>query len=57
LRVGPPSQRAARGGAPEVQKLSQDPLAQQAASTDTEAARNSLQQADTALQQKKPPEK
>jgi len=38
----------------EVQKLSQDPLAQQAASTDTEAARNSLQQADTALQQKKP---
>lgn len=40
----------------EVQKLSQEPLAQQAASTDIEAARNSLQQADTALQQGKSPD-
>jgi outer membrane protein OmpA-like peptidoglycan-associated protein len=40
----------------EVQKLSQEPLAQQAASTDVEAARNILQQADMALQQRKPPE-
>ena len=40
----------------EVQKLSQEPLAQQAASTDIEAARNILQQADMALQQRKPPE-
>jgi outer membrane protein OmpA-like peptidoglycan-associated protein len=40
----------------EVQKLSQDPLAQQAASTDIEAARTSLQQADTALQQGKSPD-
>jgi outer membrane protein OmpA-like peptidoglycan-associated protein len=40
----------------EVQTLSADPLAQQAASTDIEAARANLQQADTALQQKKPPE-
>jgi outer membrane protein OmpA-like peptidoglycan-associated protein len=40
----------------EVQKLSQEPLAQQAASTDIEAARNNLQQADMALQQRKSPE-
>jgi outer membrane protein OmpA-like peptidoglycan-associated protein len=40
----------------EVQKLSQEPLAQQAASTDVEAARNNLQQADIALQQRKSPE-
>jgi outer membrane protein OmpA-like peptidoglycan-associated protein len=40
----------------EVQKLSQDPLAQQAANSDLEAARGNLQQADTALQQRKPPE-
>ena len=40
----------------EVQKLSQEPLAQQAASTDIEAARTSLQQADTALQQGKSPD-
>jgi outer membrane protein OmpA-like peptidoglycan-associated protein len=40
----------------QVQTLSADPLAQQAASTDIEAARAQLQQADTALQQKKPPE-
>jgi outer membrane protein OmpA-like peptidoglycan-associated protein len=40
----------------EVQKLSQEPLAQQAASTDIEAARNTLQQADMALQQRKSPE-
>ena len=40
----------------EVQKLSQQPLAQQAASTDIEAARSSLQQADTALQQRKSPD-
>ena len=39
-----------------VQKLSQEPLAQQAASTDIEAARNILQQADMALQQRKSPE-
>jgi OmpA-OmpF porin, OOP family len=40
----------------QVQTLSADPLAQQAASADIEAARAQLQQADTALQQKKPPE-
>jgi outer membrane protein OmpA-like peptidoglycan-associated protein len=40
----------------EVQKLSQESLAQQAASTDIEAARNNLQQADMALQQRKSPE-
>lgn len=39
----------------EVQTLSQDPLAQQAASGDLEAARKSLQQAEMALQQKQPP--
>lgn len=40
----------------ELQTLSQDPLAQQAASSDVEAARNDLQQAEMALQQRKPPE-
>ena len=39
----------------EIQTLSQDPLAQQAASGDLEAARKSLQQAELALQQKQPP--
>jgi len=39
----------------EIQNLSQDPLAQQAASGDLEAARKSLQQAEMALQQKQPP--
>ena len=41
----------------EVQTLSSDPLAQQAASGDVDAARASLNQADTAFQQKAPPEK
>jgi outer membrane protein OmpA-like peptidoglycan-associated protein len=40
----------------EVQALSADPLAQQAASNDLEAARTSLNQADTAFQQKRAPE-
>jgi outer membrane protein OmpA-like peptidoglycan-associated protein len=40
----------------EVQALSADPLAQQAASNDVEAARTSLNQADSAFQQKRPPE-
>lgn len=40
----------------ELDKLSQDPLAQQAANNDMEAARNSLQQAELALQQRKRPE-
>lgn len=40
----------------EFQKLSQDPLAQEAASADMDAARKSLQQADIALQQHKRPE-
>jgi outer membrane protein OmpA-like peptidoglycan-associated protein len=40
----------------EFQKLSQEPLAQQAASADVDAARKSLQQADGALQQHKTPE-
>jgi outer membrane protein OmpA-like peptidoglycan-associated protein len=40
----------------EVQTLSADPLAQQAANNDVEAARTSLNQADTAFQQKRPPE-
>src|SRR5690348_8222554 len=40
----------------EFQKLSQDPLAQQAASADVDAARKSLQQADTALQQHQKPD-
>jgi outer membrane protein OmpA-like peptidoglycan-associated protein len=38
----------------EVQTLSQDPLAQQAAARDLEAARSTLQQAETALRQGKP---
>jgi outer membrane protein OmpA-like peptidoglycan-associated protein len=41
----------------EVQTLSADPLAQQAAQGDMDAARASLNQADTAFQQKEPPEK
>jgi len=41
----------------EVQNLSADPLAQQAASDDLSAARASLDQADSAFQQKAPPEK
>jgi len=39
----------------EIQTLSQDPLAQQAAGRDLEAARKALEQAETALQQKQPP--
>jgi len=39
----------------QIQTLSQDPLAQQAAGRDLEAARKSLQQAEIALQQKQPP--
>jgi outer membrane protein OmpA-like peptidoglycan-associated protein len=39
----------------EIATLSQDPLAQQAAGTDLEAARASLQQAEVAQQQKQPP--
>src|ERR1700753_2138137 len=39
----------------EIQTLSQDPLAQQAADGDLNAARKSLQQAEMALQQKQPP--
>ena len=41
----------------EVQTFSADPLAQQAASNDLDAARASLSQADSAFQQKEPPEK
>jgi outer membrane protein OmpA-like peptidoglycan-associated protein len=40
----------------EVQTFSAEPLAQQAANGDLEAARASLNQADTAFQQKRPPE-
>jgi len=39
----------------EIQTLSQDPLAQQAAGPDLEAARKQLQEAELALQQKQPP--
>lgn len=39
----------------EIQTLSQEPLAQQAAGRDLDSARKSLQQAESALQQKKPP--
>jgi outer membrane protein OmpA-like peptidoglycan-associated protein len=39
----------------EIQTLSQDPLAQQAAGKDLDAARKSLEQAEMALQQKQPP--
>ena len=39
----------------EIQTLSQDPLAQQSAGKDLEAARKSLQDAELALQQKQPP--
>jgi outer membrane protein OmpA-like peptidoglycan-associated protein len=39
----------------EIQTLSQDPLAQQSAGKDLEAARKSLQDAEFALQQKQPP--
>jgi outer membrane protein OmpA-like peptidoglycan-associated protein len=38
----------------QVQSLSQEPLAQEAAGRDLEAARKSLQEADAALQQKQP---
>lgn len=40
----------------EVQTLSADPMAQQAASSDLDQARTSLNQADSAFQQKRPPE-
>jgi outer membrane protein OmpA-like peptidoglycan-associated protein len=40
----------------EVQSLSADPLAQQAASNDVDQARASLNQADTAFQKNQPPE-
>jgi outer membrane protein OmpA-like peptidoglycan-associated protein len=39
----------------EIQTLTQDPLAQQSAGKDLEAARKSLQDAEMALQQKQPP--
>ena len=39
----------------QIQTLSQEPLAQEAAGRDLEAARKSLQQAEAALQQKQPP--
>jgi outer membrane protein OmpA-like peptidoglycan-associated protein len=39
----------------EIQTLSQDPLAQQAAGRDLQAARTKLQEAEVALQQKQPP--
>jgi outer membrane protein OmpA-like peptidoglycan-associated protein len=39
----------------QIQTLSQDPLAQQAAGKDLEAARKALQDAEDALRQKKPP--
>src|ERR1700761_8718844 len=39
----------------EIQTLSQDPLAQQAAGGDLDAARKSLEKAEMALQQKQPP--
>jgi OmpA-OmpF porin, OOP family len=38
----------------DIQTLAQDPLTQQAASKDLEAARQRLQQADTAVQEKRP---
>jgi outer membrane protein OmpA-like peptidoglycan-associated protein len=41
----------------EVQNLAAEPLAQQAAANDLDAARTSLNQADTAFQKKEPPEK
>ena len=41
----------------EVQTLSADPLAQQSAGADLDAARASLNQADTAFQQREAPEK
>lgn len=40
----------------EVQTLSADPMAQQAAASDLDQARASLNQADSAFQQKRPPE-
>ena len=40
----------------EVQVLSADPLAQQAAGKDLEEARTKLQQAESAVQQRKPPD-
>jgi outer membrane protein OmpA-like peptidoglycan-associated protein len=39
----------------QIQTLSQEPLAQEAAGRDLDAARKSLQQAEAALQQKQPP--
>ena len=41
----------------EVQTLAADPMAQQAASSDLDQARTSLNQAESAFQQKRPPEK
>ncbi|HSY07771.1 MAG TPA: OmpA family protein [Steroidobacteraceae bacterium] len=40
----------------EVEKVSGDPLAQQAAAKDVDQARNNLQLAETALQQRQPPQ-
>jgi len=40
----------------EVEKVSADPLAQQAAGKDVEEARNDLQRAESALQQRQPPQ-
>jgi outer membrane protein OmpA-like peptidoglycan-associated protein len=52
--TSPHSDRLDEAGA-EVQKVSADPLAQQAAGKDVEQARNDLQRAERALQQRRPP--
>ena len=52
----PPRNDRLESARTEVQSLAQDPLTPQAASQDLDAARDRLQQADTALANKRPPE-
>src|ERR1700761_5384523 len=51
----PPSEEVAQARA-EIATLAAEPLAQSAAGTDLEAARRSLQEAETAQQKNEPPE-
>lgn len=53
--TAPPHSEQVEQARAEIDTLSQDPLAQQAAGRDLEAARKKLQEAELALQQKAPP--
>jgi outer membrane protein OmpA-like peptidoglycan-associated protein len=53
--TAPPRNEQLEQARVQIQTLSQEPLAQEAAGRDLEAARQSLQQAEGALQQKQPP--